>query len=278
MPDAPLFAGENVAKTFRLRAAPLLGPRRVEVRALAGISFEIARGEVFGIIGESGSGKTTLGLALADIDPPTSGTIRFLGASLREMSRAQRTGFRHKVQMVFQDSGSALNPRRTVGAALRDSLKLGGLPRGKRSEALEKLLAGVGLSLQHAGRYPHQLSGGQRQRIGIARALAMNPEVLIADEPASALDVSVQAQIINLLLELRRNLNLTIVLISHDIAIVHNISDRLAVMRAGEIVETGRASEVVAAPRHPYTKALIAAVPKGLDSGRGRPDAHSPQP
>jgi ABC-type oligopeptide transport system ATPase subunit len=278
MPDAPLFAGEDVAKTFRLRAAPFLGSRPVEVRALAGISFEIARGEVFGIIGESGSGKTTLGLALADIDPPTSGTIRFLGASLREMSRAQRTGFRHKVQMVFQDSSSALNPRRTVGAALRDSLKLGGSPRGKRSEALEKLLAGVGLSLQHAGRYPHQLSGGQRQRIGIARALAMNPEVLIADEPASALDVSVQAQILNLLLELRRNLNLTIVLISHDIAIVHNISDRLAVMRAGEIVETGRASEVVAAPRHPYTKALIAAVPKGLDSERGRPDPHSPQP
>jgi ABC-type oligopeptide transport system ATPase subunit len=267
MQNAPLFIGENVAKTFRLRAAPFLGSsRRVEVRALAGISFEIRRGEAFGIIGESGSGKTTLGLALADIDPPTAGTIRFLGTPLQDMSRVERIQFRHKVQMVFQDSGSALNPRRTVGAALRDSLRLGGLSRGQRSEALEKLLASVGLSLQHANRYPHQLSGGQRQRIGIARALAMNPEVLIADEPASALDVSVQAQIINLLLDLRRNLNLTIVLISHDIAIVHNISDRLAVMQAGQIIETARPTEIVTAPQHPYTKFLISAVPKGIEA------------
>ena len=265
MNSEPLFTGENVFKTFRLRAAPLLrSSRGAEVRALAGISFEIRRGEIFGIIGESGSGKTTLGLALADIDPPTAGAIRFLGKPLRDMSREEHMQFRHKVQMVFQDSGSALNPRRTIGAALRDSLRFGGLPRGQRSQALEKLLGRVGLSFQYANRYPHQLSGGQRQRIGIARALAMNPEVLIADEPASALDVSVQAQIINLLLDLRQNLNLTIVLITHDIAIVHNVSDRLAVMKAGEIVETGRATQVVTAPQHPYTEALISAVPKGI--------------
>jgi ABC-type oligopeptide transport system ATPase subunit len=270
MQSVPLFAVENVCKTFALRRSPLRWGRPAdEVRAVADVNLEICEGEVFGIIGESGSGKTTLGFALGDIEAPSAGNIKFRGESLHDMSRRQRRRFRQKVQVVFQDSGSALNPRRKVGAILRDSLRLRGLPREHRERAMEELLVSVGLSMQHAGRYPHQLSGGQRQRIGIARALAMQPEVLIADEPASALDVSVQGQIINLLLELRRKLNLTIILISHDIAIVHHVSDRIAVMCAGEIVETGSASDVIKAPRHPYTHSLIAAIPRGIEVRSG---------
>jgi ABC-type oligopeptide transport system ATPase subunit len=270
MQSGTLFAVENVCKTFALRRSPLQWRRPAdEVRAVADVNLEICEGEVFGIIGESGSGKTTLGFVLADIEAPSSGTIKIRGRSLQDMSRRDRKRFRQKVQVVFQDSSSALNPRRKVGAILRDSLRLQGLAREHRERAMEELLGSVGLSMQHAGRYPHQLSGGQRQRIGIARALAMQPEVLIADEPASALDVSVQGQIINLLLELRRKLNLTIILISHDIAIVHHVSDRIAVMCAGEIVETGSASDVIKAPRHPYTRSLIAAIPRGIEARTG---------
>jgi ABC-type glutathione transport system ATPase component len=180
------------------------------------------------------------------------------------MGRGEHKRFRQKVQVVFQDSASALNPRRKIGAVLRDSLTLRGLSRARHEQALNELLVSVGLAMHHADRYPHQLSGGQRQRVGIARALAMQPEVLIADEPASALDVSVQAQILNLLLDLREKLNLTIVLISHDIAVVHHASDRITVMRGGEVLETNAAEEVIRAPRHDYTRTLIAAVPKGL--------------
>jgi ABC-type oligopeptide transport system ATPase subunit len=264
MAKRPLFVVENVSKIFRLRSSREPWGWHGEVNALSNVSLEIHEGEVFGIIGESGSGKSTLGFLLADIEAPTSGTIRFRGQALNQMGRGERKRFRQRVQVVFQDSGSALNPRRKVGAVLRDSLTLRGLPRAERERALNEVLASVGLALQHADRYPHQLSGGQRQRVGIARALAMHPEVLIADEPASALDVSVQAQILNLLLDLREKLNLAIVLISHDIAVVHHASDRIAVMRGGEILETNTAEQILRAPCHDYTRTLIAAVPKGL--------------
>jgi ABC-type oligopeptide transport system ATPase subunit len=262
----PLFDADRVSKVFHLGTPFLPGLWRCprEVRALSTVSLQISEGEVFGIIGESGSGKSTLGFALADIERPTAGTIRFRGKLLDQMYRHERQRFRQKVQVVFQDSASALNPRRRVGAILRDSLRLRGMPRNQRSAAVAALLKSVGLSLDHAIRYPHQLSGGQRQRVGIARSLAMEPEVLIADEPVSALDVSVQAQIINLLIELHRKLNLTIVLISHDIAVVAHACDQIAVMRSGEIVETGPTLDVIHEPKHPYTRALIAAVPKGL--------------
>jgi oligopeptide transport system ATP-binding protein len=264
MAAGPLFAVENVSKVFRLRSAAKPWGRRAEVQALSNVCLDIREREVFGIIGESGSGKSTLGFLLADIEAPTSGTIRFRGQALNRMGRGERKRFRQRVQVVFQDSGSALNPRRKIGAVLRDSLTLSGLPGARHEHALKELLVSVGLAMQHADRYPHQLSGGQRQRVGIARALAMQPEVLIADEPASALDVSVQAQILNLLLDLREKLNLTIVLISHDIAVVHHASDRIAVMRGGEVLETNTAEEVIRAPCHDYTRSLIAAVPKGL--------------
>jgi ABC-type oligopeptide transport system ATPase subunit len=236
------------------------------VKAVANVCLEINEGEVFGVIGESGSGKSTLGYMLADIEPPSVGTIRFRGTPIKGMSRRERQHFRQKVQVVFQDSGSALNPRRKIGAILKDSLRLRGVPRDQRNGEMKELLVSVGLAMQHANRYPHQLSGGQRQRVGIARALAMQPEVLIADEPAPALDVSVQGQILNLLLDLRAKLNLTIVLISHDIAVVNHVSDRIAVMCMGEVVEAGVAAEVIHAPRHPYTRSLVCAVPKGIES------------
>jgi ABC-type oligopeptide transport system ATPase subunit len=268
MHTVPLLAVENVSKVYQLRP-PLLTWRRAprnEVKAVANVCLEINEGEVFGVIGESGSGKSTLGYMLADIEPPSVGTIRFRGTPIKGMSRRERQHFRQKVQVVFQDSGSALNPRRKIGATLKDSLRLRGVARDQRNGEMKELLVSVGLAMQHANRYPHQLSGGQRQRVGIARALAMQPEILIADEPASALDVSVQGQILNLLLDLRAKLNLTIALISHDIAVVNHVSDRIAVMCMGEVVEAGTPAAVIHTPRHPYTQSLIGAVPKGIES------------
>jgi ABC-type oligopeptide transport system ATPase subunit len=237
---------------------------RDDFTAVADASLQIRRGEVFGLIGESGSGKSTLGYLLGGIERPTSGSIKFCGALLETMARTERRRFRQKTQIVFQDSGAALNPRRKIGSTLQDSLRLAGVPRSEREARLNGILQMVGLAAEHASRYPHQLSGGQRQRVGIARALAMTPDVLIADEPVSALDVSVQAQIINLLLDLRTKLGLTIVLISHDIGVVAHATDRVAVMHRGKIVETGSTAEVIHEPKHPYTRALISAVPKGL--------------
>jgi ABC-type oligopeptide transport system ATPase subunit len=195
----------------------------------------------------------------------SEGQILYKSRPLQQMTRTERLRFRQKVQVVFQDSSSALNPRRTIGGTLRDSLRLGGLRSGERDAAAGELLGKVGLSREYSRRYPHELSGGQRQRVGIARALAMQPEVIIADEPVSALDVSLQGQIINLLLRLQREMDLTIVLISHDIAVVRHSCQRVAVMYEGKLVEIGDVSQVVFEPRHPYTKRLIAAVPKGFD-------------
>ena len=265
MQDAPLFELQDVSKTFPL-ARPYFpfGRKRSEIRAVSNVSLQINHGEVFGVIGESGSGKSTLGFLMGGIERPSSGSMMFCGKALDAMDRRDRNRFCRTTQLVFQDLASALNPRRKVRAALRDSLRLAGVPRVQRDGAVKSILHLVGLSDEHGLRYPHQLSGGQRQRVGIARALAMEPSVLIADEPVSALDVSVQAQIINLLLDLREKLNLSIVLISHDIAVVAHSTDRVAVMRQGEIVEMGVAHDVIHSPQHPYTRALISAVPKGL--------------
>lgn len=263
-----VFDVKGVSKTFQLGRPLFPGLRRAgnEVNALSNVSVQIRRGEVFGLIGESGSGKSTLGYLLGAIDQPTSGSIIYCGKPLDTMARLERRRFRRKTQIVFQDSGSALNPRRKIKSTLRDSLRLAGVPGFEREVRLGAILQMVGLGPEQASRFPHQLSGGQRQRVGIARALAMNPDVLIADEPVSALDVSVQAQIINLLLDLRRELELTIVLISHDIGVVAHAADRVAVMRLGKIVECGDTADVIQIPKHPYTRALISSVPQGLDA------------
>jgi len=261
-----IFEAENVSKVFPVGQSVLRrlwsGPRGA--KAVDSVTLDVREGEILGIIGESGSGKTTFGFLLANLMPITDGLIRYRARPLTEMTRTERAQFRRKVQMVFQDSSSALNPRRPVGKILRDSLRLGGTPARERDAAVAKLLTNVGLSPEHGRRYPHELSGGQRQRVGIARALAMKPEVIVADEPVSALDVSLQGQIINLLMRLQAELDLTIVLISHDIAVVRHVCHRVAVMYGGRLVEFGETSQVVEQPRHDYTKRLIAAVPRGL--------------
>ena len=265
-----IFEVRAASKVFPVRQTLLsrLSSRVPPVRAVDSVSLEVRQGEVLGIIGESGSGKTTLGFMLADLEPMSAGEILYKSKSLRQMTRMERRLFRQKVQVVFQDSGFALNPRRTIGGTLRDSLRLSGLRSRERDGAVAELLGKVGLSAEHGHRYPHQLSGGQRQRVGLARALAMRPDLIIADEPVSALDVSLQGQIINLLLGLQREMNLTMVLISHDIAVVRHSCQRVAVMYEGKLVEIGDVSQVVFEPRHPYTKRLIAAVPKGFDPSR----------
>jgi len=264
-----IFKLTNVSRHYRVGGSSFFG-KSATVRAVNDVSLEVGRNEVLGIIGESGSGKSTLGFLMAGLEQVTSGKIDFKGKSLREMSWAERKAFRQQVQVVFQDSGSALNPRRRVIGTLRDSLRLRGVERSKRDQRAFELLEQVGIPIQLADRYPHQLSGGQRQRVGIARALAMDPEVLIADEPVSALDVSLQGQIINLLLELKAKFNLTIVFISHDIAVVNHACDRVAVMYHGSLVECDTTAHVVSNPKDAYTRQLIAAVPKGLAGRRDR--------
>jgi len=273
----PVFEIRNVTKAFAARQAflrKLISPVP-PVIAVDSVSLDVQQGEVLGIIGESGSGKTTLGFMLADLEPASRGEILYRSRPLQSMRGAERAGFRKKVQMVFQDSSSALNPRRSIRQTLQDSLRLGGTPRSARRAAVDELLQKVGLSPEHGNRYPHQLSGGQRQRVGIARALAMQPEVIIADEPVSALDVSLQAQIINLLRQLQREFGLTIVLISHDIAVVRHSCQRVGVMHEGKLVEIGDVSQVVFQSRHPYTRHLVASVPKGLVSPGSASDDHN---
>jgi ABC-type glutathione transport system ATPase component len=246
----------------RMRAAP-----RPSVVAVDRVSLAIPKGSVFGLVGESGSGKSTLAQIMVRLIEPTSGQLRFRGKEVRRGDNASLKAFRQGVQMVFQDTGSSLNPRKRVGRTIAEALAA----RGATSAELPQLLDRVGLDAALSVRFPHELSGGQRQRVGIARALAMKPELLVADEPVSALDVSLQGQIINLLQELNTELGLTIVLISHDLAVVARVCSALAVMSRGEVVEEGAPQQVLTSPRHPYTQSLLAAVPRGLD-GRRRAD------
>ena len=236
---------------------------RGTVRAVDGVSFWIARGEVLGLVGESGSGKSTVARTVLRLAPPTSGRIVFDGADITSLSRSALKPFRRKMQMVFQDPFSSLNPRMTVEELLTAPLRIHGLSPGReeRSKRVADLLELVGLSPRHAIRFPHEFSGGQRQRIGIARALAVQPEFLVADEPVSALDVSIQAQVLKLLLEIRERMGLTILFIAHDLAVVGYICDRIAVMYLGRIVEVAPTANFFRAPRHPYTEALFSAAP-----------------
>ncbi len=278
----PLLTVRGLVTTF-----PAPGRGKRTVHAVNGVDFEVRRGETLALVGESGSGKSTTGRSILRLVEPAEGQVMFDGIDLRAMSADQLRAFRRRAQFVFQDPFSALNPRLTVRSMLDEVLRVHGLggDAAGRQRRIEDLLERVGMDPSVAARYPHEFSGGQRQRLGIARALAVEPELLVLDEPVSALDVSIQAQIVNLLTRLQQDEGLTYLFIAHDLALVEHLSDRVAVMYLGRIVETGPTRGIFARPLHPYTRALLAAVPgrrpvdsEGRDLERVRAEGEIPSP
>jgi len=266
----PLLEVKGVKKYFPVRGA--LGTTVQEVKAVNDVSFEMNRGETFGVVGESGCGKSTLGRTILRLTEPTAGQAIFEGTDVFAMGPSELQSLRQDIQMVFQDPYSSLNPRKRIGAILEEPLNIHniGTPR-ERTEKVLRILDTVGLQTDHYYRYPHEFSGGQRQRIGIARALMVEPKLVVCDEPVSALDVSIQSQIINLLKKLQQELQLTYLFIAHDISVVRYISDRVGVMYLGQMVEQAPTEAMFADPKHPYTRALLSSVPEPkLDAKRER--------
>lgn len=267
---APLLEVRGLVKEFPLRGRAW-GRAPASLRAVDGVSFSIAAGETLSLVGESGCGKTTVGRALLRLIEPTAGEVLFAGEDIVKASRARLRELRRDLQVIFQDPQGALNPRLTVGALVGEGLRNFGVGRKERQRQVAELLERVGLEpAQHAGRYPHEFSGGQRQRVGIARALALKPRFVVCDEAVSSLDLSIQAQILNLLLDLQKREGYTYLFISHDLNVVRHLSDRIAVMYLGRLVEIGPAASVASTPHHPYTRMLLNAAPADHPSRRGQ--------
>ncbi|GLZ39841.1 dipeptide ABC transporter ATP-binding protein [Actinokineospora sp. NBRC 105648] len=254
---------DGLVKHFPVRVGVLFKRTVGHVRAVDGVSFDLRRGETLGVVGESGCGKSTLAQVLMRLEPPTGGTIRFEGEDITKIQGGALRRLRRDIQIVLQDPYTSLNPRMTVGDIVGEPFEIHPevAPKGSRAKKVRDLLDVVGLNPEHINRYPHQFSGGQRQRIGIARALALRPKVIVCDEPVSALDVSIQAQVMNLLGDLQTEFGLSYLFIAHDLSVVRHLSDRVAVMYLGKIVEIGTEKEIYEHPTHPYTQALLSAVP-----------------
>jgi peptide/nickel transport system ATP-binding protein/oligopeptide transport system ATP-binding protein len=266
MTDDPILRVKGLTKHFTLNDGVidrLLGATKT-VQAVNDVSFEVERGDVFGLVGESGCGKSTTARSVLQLDVPTDGSVYFEETDLTEASSKEVRDLRKEMQIIFQDPASSLNRRKSIGQIVRQPMRIHGLYEGRQQERVNELLDMVGIPPSYSNRHPHQFSGGQRQRVGIARALAVDPEFIVADEPVSALDVSIQAQILNLLNDLQEELDLTMLFIAHDLSVIKHICDRVGVMYLGEMVETADVGELFSNPQHPYTKSLLRAIPEPI--------------